>query len=84
MIEYLQRLQDKVLEKEATLLKGAERSQVIGSKYKEVATRDEKGQRPSKKVRGKYHGGATVEMVGANLCKRYMYTGQDCLVYSLR
>jgi len=32
MLEYLQWLRDKVLEKEVTLLKGAERFQVIGSK----------------------------------------------------
>ena len=44
MLEYLQWLWDEVLEKEAALLKGAERSQVIGSKHKEVATRDEVGQ----------------------------------------
>jgi len=42
-VEYLQRLQDKVLEEEATLLEGAERSQVVGSKRKEVATGDEEG-----------------------------------------
>jgi len=51
-----------VLEEEATLLEGAEESQVMGSKCKEVATRDEKGQWPSKKARGKqpgkYRGGA--------------------------
>ena len=44
MMEYLQRLQDKVLEEEATLLEGAEGSQVMGFKCKEVATRDKKGQ----------------------------------------
>ena len=42
MMEYLQRLQDEVLEEEATLLEGAERSQVVGSKYTEVAARNEK------------------------------------------
>jgi len=55
-----------VLEEEATLLEGAEESQVVGSKYKEVATRDKKGQWPSKKARGKqpgkYRGGAAVKM----------------------
>ena len=35
--EYLQQLRDKVLEEEATLLEGAEGSQVAGSKHKEVA-----------------------------------------------
>ena len=43
MMEYLQWLQDEVLEEEATLLEGTEGSQVMGSKHKEVAARDEKG-----------------------------------------
>ena len=60
--EYLQWLWDEVLEKEATLLKGAEGSQIMGSKHKEVATGGEEKQRPSKKARGKYHGGAAVKM----------------------
>ena len=38
----------------ATLLKGAERSQVTGSKYKEIASMNEKGHQPSKKAKGKY------------------------------
>ena len=40
--EYLQRLWDEVLEKEAILLEGAEGFQVAGSKRKKVATGDEK------------------------------------------
>ena len=55
-----------MLEEEATLLEGAERSQVAGSKRKEVAAGDEEEQRPSKKARGKqpgkYRGGAAVKM----------------------
>jgi len=55
-----------VLEEEAALLKGAEGSQVTGSKRKEVAAGDEEEQRSSKKARGKqpgkYRGGATVKM----------------------
>jgi len=65
-MEYLQQLRDKVLEEEATLLEGAEGSQVTGSKHKEIATRDEEVQWPSKKARGKqpgkYRGGAAVKM----------------------
>ena len=61
-MEYLQHLWDDVLEKEATLLEEAEGSQVMGSKQKEVAAGDEEGQRPPKKARGKYCGGATVKM----------------------
>jgi len=43
MVEYLQWLQDEVLEEEATLLEGAEGSQVVGFKHKKIATRDKKG-----------------------------------------
>jgi len=88
MMEYLQWLQNKVLEEEATLLEKAEESQVVGSKHKEVAARDKKGQWPSKKARGKqpgkYHGDAAVKMGGANPCKRCVSTGQDCLVHPSR
>jgi len=87
-MEYLQRLRDEVLEEEAALLEGAKGSQVAGSKYKEVAARDEEVQRPSKKARGKqpgkYRGGAAVKMGGANPCKRCVSAGQDCLVHSSR
>jgi len=66
MMEYLQQLRDKVLEEEATLLEGAEGSQIVGSKRKEVAARDEEVQWPSKKARekqpGKYRGDAAVKM----------------------
>jgi len=60
----------------------------MGSKCKEVTTRDEERQRPSKKARekqlGKYRRGAAVKMGGANPCKRCVCTGQDCLVYLSR
>jgi len=56
-----------VLEEEATLLEGAEGSQVIGFKCKEITARNEEGQQPSKKAKekqlGKYHGGVIVKMV---------------------
>jgi len=87
-MEYLQRLRDKVLEKEASLLEGAEGSQVAGSKRKEVAAEDEEEQRSSKKARGKqprkYRGGAAVKMGGATLCERCVCARQDCLVHSSR
>ena len=51
MLEYLQQLQDKVLEKEAALLEGTDGFQITESKYKEVTTGDEEGQRPSKKAK---------------------------------
>jgi len=53
MIEYLQQLRDEMLEEEATLLEGAEESQITGSKHKEIAAGDEDGQWPSKKARRK-------------------------------
>jgi len=87
-MEYLQWLQDEVLEEEAALLEGAEGSQVTGSKRKEIAARDEEIQQPSKKARGKqpgkYHGGAAVKMGGANLCERCVSARQDCLVHPSR
>ena len=87
-MEYLQQLQDKVLEEEAALLEGAEESQVVGSKRKEVAAGDEEEQWPSKKARGKqpgkYRGGATVKMGGSNPCERCVCAGQDCLVHPSR
>jgi len=77
-----------VLEEEATLLEGAEGSQVTGSKRKEVATRDEEEQQSSKKTRGKqprkYCGGAVVKMGGATPCERCVYARQNCLVHHSR
>ena len=88
MMEYLQRLRDKVLEEEAALLEGAEGSQVVGSKHKEVAAGDEEEQQPSKKARekqpGKYCGGAAVKMGGSNPYERCVCARQDCLVYHSR
>ena len=87
-MEYLQQLQDEVLEEEAALLEGAEESQVAGSKRKEIAAGDEEGQQPSKKARGKQLGkycrGTAAKMGGSNLCKRCMCTRQDCPVYPSR
>jgi len=86
--EYLQRLQDEVLEEEAALLEWAEGSQIAGSKCKKVATGDEEMQWPFKKARGKqlgkYHGGAAVKIGGANLCERCVSAEQDCLVHLSR
>ena len=80
-MEYLQWLQDEVLEEEATLLEEAEESQIAGFKHKEIAARDKKEQQPSKKARGKYCGDTAVKMKGANSCERCVSAGQDCLVY---
>jgi len=88
ILEYLQRLQDKVLEKEAALLEGAEGSQVAGSKHKKITIGNKKGQWPFKKAKGKqqgkYRGGTAVKIGGANLCERCMSTRQNCLMYYSR
>ena len=77
-----------MLKEEATLLEGAEGSQVMESKHKEVATRDKERQWPSKKARrkqpGKYCGGAAIKMESANSCERYVSTKQNYLVYYSR
>ena len=84
MIEYLQRLWNKVLEEEAALWERAEGSQIMGSKCKKVTAGDEKGQQPFKKARGKYCRSAIVKMEGSNPCERCVCTGQDCLVHPSR
>ena len=43
-LEYIQRLQNEMLDEEAILLERAEGFQVTGSKHKEIATRDEEKQ----------------------------------------
>jgi len=77
-----------VLEKEAALLEGAEGSQVMGFKCKEIAAGNKKEQWPSKKAKGKqqgkYYRGAAVKMGDANPCERCVCAGQDCLVYPSR
>ena len=87
-VEYLQRLWNEVLEEEAALLEGAEGSQVTESKHKEIATRDEEEQWPSKKARGKqpgkYRGGAAVKMGGSNTYEKCVCAGQNCLVHPSR
>ena len=57
---------------DAILLEGAERSQVMGSKYKEVTFRDEERHQPSKKAKEKYHEDDIVKMEGANPYERYV------------
>ena len=81
-LEYIQQLQDKMLEKEA------KESQIVGSKHKKIVAGDEERQQPSKKAKekqqGKYCGGATVKIEGANHYERCMSTRQDYLVHSSR
>jgi len=87
-LEYIQQLQDKMIEEEDTLLKKAEGFQVVGSGHKKVAARDKEKQQPSKKARGKqpgkYYRGATVKIRSANPCKRCVSARQDCLVHPSR
>ena len=77
-----------MLEEEATLLEGAEESQIVESICKEIATRDKEGQWPFKKAKekqeGKYYRGITVKMGDANLCEKCVSARQDCLAYYLR
>jgi len=72
----------------ATLLKGAEGSQVTGSKCKKVATRDKEGQWSSKKARGKqpgkYHEDVSMKIRSANSCERCVCAGQNCLIHLSR
>ena len=77
-----------MLEEEATLLEGAEGSQIIGSKHKKIAARDEEEQQPSKKAKEKqpekYYRDTAVKMGGSNPYKRCVCAGQDCLVHPSR
>ena len=84
-LEYICQLQNKVLVEDAALLEGAEGSQIIGSKYKEIASRDEKEQWSPKKAKGKqsekYYRDTTIKMGDTNSCKRCVSARQDCLVH---
>ena len=52
-LQYIQQLQNEVLEREATLLEEAEESQIARSKCKKIVTRDEEGQWLFKKAKGR-------------------------------
>ena len=77
-LEYIQQLQNEMIAKSTI------RSQVVGSKYKKITSKDKKVHWPSKKTKGKYCKGNTVKIEDANPCKRYMYAKQNCLVYYSR
>jgi len=66
-----------MLEKEAALLEGTKKSQIVGSKHKEVTSKDKERQQLSKKAKKKqprkYCRSATVKMDDANSCERYEY-----------
>jgi len=51
MFEYFQQLWEEVLEEDATLLEGAERSQIMGPKCKEIAPENNADHWPSKKAK---------------------------------
>ena len=69
---------------DATLLEGAERSQVVGSKCKEVVSGDKERHQLPKKAKEKYYRDDTVKMGDANPCERYVCARQDCLVHYSR
>ena len=53
MLEYLQQLQDKILEEKATFLEDAKRFQIMGPKCKKVLLETDIDCRPFKKAREK-------------------------------
>ena len=53
ILEYLQQLWDEMLKEDTTLLKSAERSQIMGSKYKKALLGNDVDYQPSKKTKGK-------------------------------
>ena len=77
-----------MLEEEVVLLESTEGSQIAGSKCKEIASRDEEGQQPFKKAKGRQQGkyckSTVVKMEGANLCERCVSIRQNCLVHYSR
>ena len=87
-LEYLQQLQDKVLEEEAIPLESTEESQIVRPKYKEAFLGNDADYQPSKKAKGKqparYQGDTRIKLEGANPCKRYVCARQDCLVHNSR
>ena len=62
--------------------------QVAGTKYKEITSGDEKRKQLSKKAKKKqlekYCKDVRVKIGGINLYKRFICTGQDCLVHNSR
>ena len=85
-LEYIQQLQDKMLAENTTFLEGAKRSQIVRSKYKKVPLEDNIDHWPSKKTKEKqlvrYYRDIGIKIEGTNPCKRYVYTGQNYLVYN--
>jgi len=53
MLEYLQQLQDKMLEEKAVLLEGTKGFQVVGPKHKEAPPENDADCWPSKKAKRK-------------------------------
>jgi len=77
-----------VLAEDATLLEGTERSQIIGSKYKEVPLEDDRNHWSFKKGKGKqparYCRDNRIKIGSANSYERCVYARQNCLVHSSR
>ena len=74
-----------MITEDAVLLESTEIFQIMGSRCKEVASRDKEGQWPFKKARGKqprkYYNSAVVKIKSVNFYERYVSVEQDCLVY---
>ena len=83
-LEYLQQLQNEILAEDAALLKGTEKFQIIGSKYKKVILEDDRNCQSFKKTKGKqptrYYGNIGVKIGGVNSCKKYVCARQDYLM----
>ena len=87
-LEYLQQLQDKVFEEDATLLESTKESQIAEPKYKKIPLGNDTDCWPSKRLK-ENNQQDTEETLGsswggANPCERYVYAGQDYLVYNSR
>ena len=77
-----------MLVENATLLEGAERSQIVESKYKKILLEDNIDHQPSKKAKGKqpvrYYRNIGIKIEGTNPCERCVHTRQDYLGHHSR
>ena len=77
-----------MLVEDAALLESVEGSQIAGSKYKEVSPENDRDHQPFKKTKekqpAKYCRDNRAKIEDANLYKRCVHTGQDCLVHNSR
>ena len=62
-----------MIAEDATLLEGAKKFRVTGSKHKKVISVDKEEHWPLKKAKGKYCKNNVVKIGGANPCERCVY-----------